>query len=154
MKNIFFALILIINTSPLSAQTALKVKNVKTGNVRLLKAGKAIQFITMKDSIATEHHRVLDSISSDSIFVRDGSFAISEISTVSYKIDESTSAPVAMGWAAILCIVASPFTGITKDGYNIGRAAGTFGVGVGMFGVLAFATRNRHLRTYTIVGTK
>ncbi|RYD56031.1 MAG: hypothetical protein EOP56_13935 [Sphingobacteriales bacterium] len=97
---------------------------------------------------------MLQSITKDSIIVSDRAFSIADVKTIQYKIDESESAPVALGWASIICIIASPFAGITKDGYRFDKAGATLGAGVGLFGILAFATRNRHLRTYTITGVK
>jgi hypothetical protein len=138
----------------------LLVKEIKSGKIRHLKSGKIIGVISKSDTLNYHDQYNISVITDSSIIVNSllGNhkieFLLSDIKVITFRINESDSAPVAMGFGGALIVVISPFSGIEKGGYNFETAGLTFGVGAGLVGLTYLATRGRKLKDYQIIGIK
>ncbi|MDX2174638.1 MAG: hypothetical protein SFY56_16150 [Bacteroidota bacterium] len=151
-------------------QRKILVKDIISGETRKLKKGKAISLISVSDTIYYEYkdkstgkYWLLKNFTDSSLTIEYKksselkTYAFRNIKNISFKRNESEGNPGLLIYGGIFLMVASPLTGITKDGYDLNGVKFSFTAGAGLFSfayLYSYFTRHRELLDYEIIGTK
>ena len=166
---ITFSFLTVFLPTLLFGQSRIIVKDSVTGKTRELKKHKLVGLISVsnetvkyadRDAYPENSYWYLKSFTDTSLtmeFKRSSetkTYAFKKIKSISFKKNENTGSSVALAAGGLVLVIASPFIGINKDGYDFKQAGTAFGVGAGLLSIVYFTTRHKDVGNYTIIGTK